>query len=104
MLFTDRPHLRRDFGVTMRRHIREQVMLDLESGIAAHDVQQPVAAEVGAAQQLPHVPLPARIVLDHRLGKLLDLFGKWPLKITAQAQTLRARLAAILPTSTNGAS
>ncbi len=55
-------------------------MLDLEAQVAAHDVEQRAAVDVGRAQQLPPVPLAAGLPLDLLLGEDLGPVGEMAAK------------------------
>ena len=51
-----------DLGVAVRRDVREQVVLDLERQVAAHDVEQLAAGQVRRAEHLAEVPHAAGLV------------------------------------------
>src|SRR5215218_3852395 len=72
----DLAHLDRQLAVAMRRDVREQVVLDLVAEVAAHDVEELAAGEVCRAEQLAHVPLPARLALALLLGELVRPLGE----------------------------
>src|SRR5512139_3694119 len=61
-------HTQRDLAVPVARQVGEEVVLDLEAEVAAHDVQQRPALEVRGAEHLAEVPLRTRLVLDLLLG------------------------------------
>src|SRR5205085_12347225 len=55
----DRLHLHGHLRITMRRDVREEVMLDLMTEVPAHEVHEPAALEVRGAEDLAVVPSPA---------------------------------------------
>src|SRR5690606_38952980 len=59
--FTDGAHLLRHGGIAARRNIREQMMFDLVAEVAAENMKQPPATQVGRPAQLAQIPLPARL-------------------------------------------
>ncbi len=50
-----------DLGVPVAGQVREDVVLDLVAQVAAHQVHQLAAADVGRAEHLPEVPLAAAL-------------------------------------------
>ena len=77
-------------------------MLDLVAEVAGEHVKQLAARPVGRAEQLPVVPLAARLALDLLEAELVRARGEVPQKMIVNAHRLRARLAVGLPASTNG--
>src|SRR5204862_1149725 len=64
---------RRDLRVARARHVREQVMLDLVAEVAADDMEERAALDVGGPDELAHVPGAARLVLDLLLAERVRL-------------------------------
>ena len=65
-----------DVGETVRRHIREQVVLDLVVEVAGEDRQQLPTLEVRRAEHLPQVPLVVVLRGVLLLGERLRLVGE----------------------------
>ena len=53
-----------DLGVAGARHVGEQVVLDLVAEVAAHDVKERAAVDVGRAEQLADVERAAGLAGD----------------------------------------
>ncbi len=62
----------------MGREVRKQVVFDLVTEVAREDMKQLPAGQVGRAEQLTVVPLPARLVLRLLLGELVRSVGEVP--------------------------
>jgi hypothetical protein len=67
----DLAHLDGDLSGAVGRDVREQMMLDLAAQVAAEDVEQTAAGEVGGAERLAQVPAAAGLVLGLFLGELI---------------------------------
>ena len=52
------------------------MVLDLEAEVAAHQMEQPPALDVGRAEHLAHIPAAARLALDLVLGEGLGAVGE----------------------------
>src|SRR3954464_1601984 len=59
----DLAHARRDLAVAGARHVGVEVVLDLVAEVAADDVEERAALDVGGADQLAHVAPAGRLVL-----------------------------------------
>src|SRR6202007_175277 len=74
----DVAHARCDLGVAVGRHVREQVVLDLKAEIAAEQVKQRSAVDVGGAEALAYVPAAARLLRYLLLAERVGLVGEVP--------------------------
>src|SRR4051794_28661748 len=69
-------HLRGDLGVAGRGHVGEEGVLDLVAEVAAGDVEERAALDVGGAGELADVPAAAALVFDLLLGEGVGLVGE----------------------------
>ena len=72
----DRLDPRRHLRVARARHVREQVVLDLVAEVAAGDVEERAALDVGRAHELAHVPRSAALVGHLVLAEGVGLVGE----------------------------
>src|SRR5260221_10209988 len=62
-------HVRGDLGVAVAGQVGERVVLDLVAEVAAEDMEQRAALDVGGALDLAQIPLAAGLALDAFLGE-----------------------------------
>src|SRR3954447_2833459 len=72
----DLTHLGCDLRVARRRHVGEEVMLDLVTQVAARQVEDRPARDVAGAEQLPDVARTGRLVLRLLLREDVGLIGE----------------------------
>ena len=78
-------------------------MLNLVGQVARRDVEKPATGEVRRAEDLPEVPLTARLIASLLDGELSRAGREMPAEDDGERQMLRTRLAVRFPTNTAGA-